>query len=108
MKSQPPFEFMSTRVNLDFERRLHEHTNKKSRQVLKSGDVDEDVMMSFLDDLKRRRLDPTFSRRRNSPQLQSKKQSTCGPQNIVISNADPESAKANNLCTTKSSEFDCH
>ncbi len=61
--------FLITKVNIDLERKLHAHTAMKLKQASVKGDLGEDVVTSFLDDLKSRRTQLTFSRRRNSPIL---------------------------------------
>ena len=43
---------MDTKVKLDFERGLLEHTNKKRAEAVKLGDLGEDVVYSFLKGLK--------------------------------------------------------
>ena len=78
---------VATKVNIDLERRLHELTTRRQKQASKFGDSDEDVVASFLDDLRSRRFQVPLARRRNSPPLQSKQPSSGGPQNIAICNS---------------------
>jgi len=47
---------VATKVNIDLERRLHELTTRRQKQASKFGDSDEDVVASFLDDLRSRRF----------------------------------------------------
>ena len=69
-KLQEPY--LITKVNLDLERKLHEHTTKRQKQASAFGDSGLDVVTSFLDDLRSRRNLVSLNRRRNSPPLQSK------------------------------------